>query len=354
MKKETRASADRIWYYDCLRIIATFAVMILHLSAQNWHSSEVASAAWKSFNFYDSISRWGVPVFVMISGALFLDAKPDIAKIYRKNILRIVSAFLFWSTAYAAVNMYDTHCSVKDTVFRIIKGHYHLWFLFMIVGLYMIVPFLSKIAESREMMKYFLILAILFTFVFPQINVLLSWKLEEIGSLATTVLGKFKFHFTLGYTGYFVGGYYLSKMDLKKSRRWMIYLLGICGFAATIILSLVISLEKNKPVSTFYDNLTVNVMLESIAVFVFAKQHFGKMKPGKKMRKIIVMLSKYSFGAYLVHIMVIEQMKRSLGLHTLSFHPFISVPVLGVVVFVISITISGIIHHIPFLNKYIV
>ena len=95
------AEQNRTYYLDCLRVLATFSVMILHISAQNWYSTDVISFEWNVFNFYDSIVRWTVPVFVMISGALFLDREHTVQQLYGKYIFRIVTAFIFWSVAYA-------------------------------------------------------------------------------------------------------------------------------------------------------------------------------------------------------------------------------------------------------------
>ena len=63
---------QRIAYFDVLRILATFAVIVLHLSAQHWADTDVYSRAWQAFNLYDSAVRWAVPVFVMISGSVSL------------------------------------------------------------------------------------------------------------------------------------------------------------------------------------------------------------------------------------------------------------------------------------------
>ena len=65
----------RILYFDFLRIFATLSVMVLHVTAQNWHGTSVSSFEWQTFNFFNSIVRWGVPIFVMISGALFLNER---------------------------------------------------------------------------------------------------------------------------------------------------------------------------------------------------------------------------------------------------------------------------------------
>lgn len=78
--------------------------MVIHVAADNWNAADVRSFEWQVFNFYDSLVRFGVPVFVMISGALFLKPDKDIPvkKLYSKYIFRIVIAFVFWSFIYAA------------------------------------------------------------------------------------------------------------------------------------------------------------------------------------------------------------------------------------------------------------
>ena len=65
----------RILYFDFLRIFATFAVMVLHVAGQNWNGTSVPSFEWQTFNLFHSITRFGVPIFVMISGALFLNKR---------------------------------------------------------------------------------------------------------------------------------------------------------------------------------------------------------------------------------------------------------------------------------------
>lgn len=100
----TDRQTDRQAYYDILRFFATFAVMILHIAADNWYGTDIHSFEWNISNFYDSIVRWGVPVFTMISGALFLSGNQPIERIYKKNISRIITAFLFWSLFYASIS----------------------------------------------------------------------------------------------------------------------------------------------------------------------------------------------------------------------------------------------------------
>ena len=76
---------ERLYYLDFLRVVATFFVILIHVSCQNW-SNPLGSFSWQVANFYDGISRFSVPIFVMISGVLFLNTKKNLIKHY---ILRI-------------------------------------------------------------------------------------------------------------------------------------------------------------------------------------------------------------------------------------------------------------------------
>lgn len=154
-------------YFDFLRVLAIFAVIVIHVAAQNWYTTDMHSFEWAAMNFYDSIVRWAVPIFVMISGALFLSKDIPIRKLYSKYIFRIFTAFIFWSFMYA-VKKYMESGDIVQAFMYFLRGEFHMWFLFMIVGLYMIVPFVKKIAESESLTKYFLVLAFIFSFVMPE------------------------------------------------------------------------------------------------------------------------------------------------------------------------------------------
>ena len=95
---ERHMPMQRIIYFDVLRIVAVFAVVVLHVCSRRFIVA-FPSTEWEVLNVYDSLTRWGVPVFVMISGALFLDEKKDfsIKRLYRKNVVRIICAFVCWS-----------------------------------------------------------------------------------------------------------------------------------------------------------------------------------------------------------------------------------------------------------------
>ena len=74
--------SKRIIYFDYLRAIAVFSVIVLHVAAQNWHNADTNTFEWNVFNIYDGVSRWAVPIFVMISGALFLGRDYSLDTLY--------------------------------------------------------------------------------------------------------------------------------------------------------------------------------------------------------------------------------------------------------------------------------
>lgn len=345
---------DRQIELDCLRIIATFGVIILHTCSLHWGKIGVDTLAWQVFNIYEGMTRWTVPVFVMISGALFLGREgQSTAQIYRKNIARIITAYIFWSAAYSILSFILYDSDVKWAIKQFFQGYYHMWFLFMIVGLYIVTPFLRKIVESEELMKYFLGVSLVFTFILPQGISLVTYRFGSIGLELDAILANVNLYFTLGYVSYFVYGYYLNRTKIEKSRG-IIFLLGIIGFLMTIIFTAVLSVKRQSATELFYENCTINVMLESTLVFVIGKHSMASLRFSPKIKKLIVMLSKYSFGAYLVHAMIIDFFSRLCGLDARTFNPIFSVPILGVVIFLVSFAISAVLNHIPVINKYIV
>ncbi len=261
----------RIVYMDYLRVFATFAVMILHISAQKWYTTDVNGFAWQTFNFFDSIVRWSVPVFVMISGALFLDRDIPLRRIYAKYVLRLMVAFFVWSAIYALFSDGD----IATRVFMFLKGHYHMWFILMIAGIYICMPFIKAIINSETRLKYYLILAFIFAFVIPELLTLVSdfapyviiKSVQTVNQHANTM----RMHIVLGYASYFVLGYYLNKVDLSKAGRIIIYILGIIGSIATIFLDLIVALRTQKCYSMYYGDFNVNILLESMAVFTWFK-----------------------------------------------------------------------------------
>ena len=116
--------------------------------------------------------------------------------------------FFGWSLFYAILVTIKNMPQQTDTVTFIgmlISGYLHMWFLYMIMGLYIITPILRKFTEDDKISKYFVALCFVFSMAIPFI--LSFWG----DSVYDSVLGETCFYFPMGFTGLFVWGHYLNK-----------------------------------------------------------------------------------------------------------------------------------------------
>ena len=343
----------RVIYFDLLRVVAIFAVVAVHLSAMHWADVDVNSRAWFAFNLYCTAGKWSVPIFVMISGALFLGRDTDIHTILKKNVARIATVFLSWSGCYALVYLVFRHAPLSVVLSEFIVGHYHLWFLYMIVGLYLLIPLLRPIVKSESLTRYFLLLAFVFTFLLPQLALFTSFVSYEASTVIRTVIMYSYCFFPLGFTVYFVGGYYLSRRNFSRREEIVLYCVGIAALLFSIIAPAALSRSQGAANPTFYSYNDLNVLCTSVPIFVFAKQHLNFPRMGERAYTLLRKMSKYSFGVYLVHPMVIELLQH-FGIDTFSCNAFFSVPLLAVFVFAVSTLISALLNAIPLIRDYFV
>lgn len=352
---------QRQYHLDYLRVFASIAIILLHVTGQDIFSVEVACTGWNIYNICNGSTRWGVPVFVMMSGALFLSRELPTKTLYQKYISRMAIAYVVWSLFYAISDALGStffvegyHTTIIEIIGNFISGAVHLWFLPMIIGLYICIPLIKQITRDDKLIKYFLLLSIIFYFTKTQIelvtNNLLSGNIQIIFQNVNTVFKNFNMNLIVGFVAYFVLGFYLNKTEIIKKHRTIIYMLGAAGLVLTILLTLPASKNAGKLSEAFYSASSVNVLLMSVAVFVWFKYN---AKGSEKLNKIIIHLSKYSFGAYLVHIFILQVLK-AVGFSSETLHPILSVPATLIITTVISYLISLVLNKIPVIKKYIV
>ena len=329
-------------YFDILRIVSSMAVVMVHTSALYWHKVPVNSLNWQAMNYYDSISRWGVPVFFMISGALFLSKEIDINTIIKKHVKRIVILFYLWSMIYA-IKEYISTRSILSALNCFLFGKYHMWYLVTISALYLATPLIRKMIKEKKDCVYFLILSFIFSFVIPSINeVLNALGLEHANNFVSNLL----LTNIPCYIGYYVLGYYLDNNDLTRNK--LVNLLGVIGLIITIACSSLLSLYLNKANSTFYDSQMPNVLIVAVAVFIGIKH-----KTRNSNNKIIIKWSKYTLCIYLVHPFVLS-MFRNLNVTPIMFNSIIAVPLVWAATYITSFFIAMIMNKIPIIRKYMV
>lgn len=338
----------RVLYLDLLRIFAAYGIVMLHVMSNAFGKAAPDSFNWNVMNGYNSVVRCCVPIFVMISGALFLNlSKPlDLKKLYTRNILRLVISFLFWSLFYASCYTIYFHLGREYFFTTFITGYAHLWFLPMLIGLYVITPILRKLMEQDSLTIYFLLLSFIFTFLSPEIlRMMHSASVDKAYS-------NMNFFLTLGYTPYFVAGAYLSKIELSRYLRRWIYAVGtmtllLCGVLTNFFSS------GDGIDGTFYGSFSPLILFGSIALFVLGKYFFSHFRPQGNFRQLVLKLSTYSFGVYLIHPIVINIFHQFFKVDAESFPALWWVPVLSLIIFIVSACFTALIAQIPFLGKIV-
>lgn len=349
--KRNDINESRIIYCDYLRVLAAFCVVILHAASQYWNIIDINSTKWFILNCYDSITRWAVPVFVMISGTLLLGRDIPLKRLFGRNILHLLSAFIFWTVVYCIFN----RRTVPDLFYYLLVGNHHMWYIGMIIGLYICLPIIRKITESMSLCVYYLILWFAFAFLIPHILLLTSYSgsdtVHTIRAGIQSQMDNIDLNLILGYVGYFILGFCLNDFQLNKRIRYIIYSLGIIGFFSTIAFTAFFSVRLQTPIGDFYSNFSPNVLMEAIAVYTFFRYN---TICSNKLKNIIMWISKHCFGIYLVHVLVLDFMDRGFGLNTMSFHPILSVPVISGIVFGLSLLLTWLISKMPIVCKYII
>jgi len=323
-----------IWL-DNSRIIAILAVIVVHVADSVMSHHVFASEFWWFGNMYDSAVRWCVPVFVMISGALLLDPgkKETLSLFFKKRFSRIMLPVLFWSAFFLFWLWFKAVLIGESVPANVMLGkllsgqpHYHMWFLYMLLGLYLFTPFfrmIIAIATRKELM--FLVFC---QFIFAGINAL------NVNFFALSFVNWF-----LYYIPYFFAGYLIRQSDFYPPT-WLLWV----GLTTSIMLT---SLGRYYS-GYYYSYLSITVIPMSICIMYLLKR-WDKPVYNQSFTRNLAMLS---FGIYLVHPVVLEIINYH-GHESLQLHPLFSIPVLVVITFVLSWFGAWLIHQIPFLRKTI-
>jgi surface polysaccharide O-acyltransferase-like enzyme len=335
---------NRIYYLDGLRILSIFFVIVLHQCAVFTVNEKLdfdfKTAAYTLF----SISHIGVPLFLMISGALLLSpARIQGVKIfYRKRIPRILLTLVFWSVVYYLIRFHNS-ASMADFLNRFMKDDIigHLWFLYMIIGVYLATPFLQTFSPKKEYVEMFLILWVLFSVINPFIGTLFNVSLKSTGLIFTT------------YIGYFLLGYYLHSIPVEEKLNNILFVSSIIILIIIVMSGTVCTwLEQTKQNDIFWGYNRPTILLASILVFLFFKKNGFKLFS----RKIMNNISASVFGIYLIHIMVRNQLSANFKwlINPSSAAETILLILLGsLLTFIISLFLILFIKRIPYFKKVV-
>ena len=346
---------EKYLWVDVLRVFAIVAVVIVHVSADivtEWRS--VPWSGWWVANFYDSLARGAVPVFVMLSGALLLPQVESYRDFFRKRFQRIFIPFIAWSVFYLLWRkyFYAPSMGLPEALRRLANGevHFHLWFLYLITGLYLLTPFLRLFTAhaTRRDLFYFLGLCFLIASLVP------CWERLDALFFHTGLGFRIPVEAAQGFIVYFLLGFVL----LRESKPSFVPAAGFLWFAMLLLCffgSGWIVFHKNQFPALFYDNLAPNVVLYAASFFVIVKEMTPRLEAGlsEGMRRVALSLSTASFGIYLIHPVFIDIFNHGRWGFVLTAkmgHPAWSIPLIALAVYFCSYLAVFGIRKIPVLR----
>lgn len=203
---------NRSVYLDVVRVLACLMVIIMHAPMAN----EMASHHGPFLVAVNYITSPCVCLFFMVSGALLLPVRDNVItfKFLKKRLDRILLPTLFFSIFYILLNISGLSGSWVKSVLSIPlarQGHGILWFMYTLVGLYLLVPILSswlRVASKSELKMYIMLWFV--TLCYPFLKAYLYIDSSDTGVL----------YYFSGYVGYFLLGYYLHRYPV--SLRWLL------------------------------------------------------------------------------------------------------------------------------------
>ncbi|MCU0325642.1 MAG: acyltransferase family protein [Spirosomaceae bacterium] len=263
----------------------------------------------------------------MLSGYLLLGKYKNLNDFLSKRFSRIFIPFLVWTIIYMLWGNFfgvlpteKTKLELIDILKKILTGGAggsgHLWFVYMLLGLYLFSPIISRwiTQATQQEVKFFLIVWLISCTVYPYFEKYLGIKIN------------FEIRYFSGYVGYFVLGYFLGNYQFDSSPKkvgfislliflisWLVTFVGI--YFATI---------ANKKIyeSSLFDYLSPAVIAMSITAFLTFKYLLNI----EFLPNLTAQLDKFSYGMYLMHLIPVKVLSREFYINFKWIHPSIGIP----------------------------
>ena len=312
MISQSVSQSHRIYWLDVVRAIAILFVVFTHIHEQIGVDSYIIQAI-----FYD-IDRLGVPLFFMLSGALVL---PKIVNInmwvfYRKRIPQFIFLLFFYSFLTTFIQKSFSNIPIWQSLKESLiftngiypantGGAHHLWFMYTIIELYLIAPFLGKLLErlSNQEILFFLVISIFLTQFKDSLIGGFRIEVDFIQRLGSDFLG--------GYLNFFVIGYLLIYRRINLSLLSSLALLFL-----PILFSLLRELHTSEFIGIFHwYSSSLSILLSSVGLLSLIRISFENTQKSIFIERI----SLYSFGIYLSHYVFIYIFKAMIDFSIFSF-----------------------------------
>jgi surface polysaccharide O-acyltransferase-like enzyme len=347
--------ASAAFSVNSVRALAIVMVVLVHSSGFPYkipgEITPLITLNWFTADFYGAIGYLGVPLFVMLSGLLLLTpdkADEPLGVFYRKRFNRVGIPLIFWTLLFFvwSFGVHDLPFTLHNVSQGLLSGSYPLlWFLYMIVGLYLLTPILRVLVKHLDRKKFSILM--------------LLWIASSVSVPIIHTFTSFQFHpvmfLSADWAGYYLLGIYLVDSKIRSSRA---VLLGVLGFLVAIFGSwYVTTLLGESYTGFFHSYLSLNMIVASAALFlILIRIPKERLEcSNRTLNRLIHWIGENTLPIYLTHILILE----ALQLELLGFAwPYTGISMLDVpILTVVTLTSTALIIYgvkkIPYAAKLI-
>lgn len=327
------------------RIFTVLCAIILLLSQRYQELATAGSEHCQVMSTYEGLTSWAVPALFMLWGMYALEeGKPQVSASLVGLVLPAFGLLVFWGAVYAVVSHLLgggalSWSGLWSALASAARGntHFHLWPLYPLVGLYLIHPVIHRFTSSasRGEIRYFLALCFLFASLLP------LWSAFHPDSAIIAQLERLRIHLVLGWTGCYVGGWYLRHYTIGRVSEFILYILGILGLVLTLFGPGLIGGSRE----LWQGHATPNVVLTAAALCTLFRYVLG-ISEERSRRRAVSEIGTCAFGIYLFYPLWALIFQR-FGISPLSFSPILSIPLFALIFFLLSLPFAWLIRWIP-------
>jgi len=362
------AARQSIFYIDFLRFIAAIAVIMIHvLGPFRYLYGEIPDSDWLAAAGLNSLTRWAVPVFMMISGALLLSSETLSSKTPSsksspqeassqasfkwgpyliKRVSKVVIPFIGWTIIFALISGYmvdgvftgqwSSHITTETLGGSLTAPTwYHLWFFYDFIPLYFVIPFLLPLLKQASADHIKLGLSCW------AILLLIHWL--KIGDFLQQNL--------VLYSGYLVLGWNLFNRDNREHLKYWIAA-GSFMLLFNFFGSWYVATEKQAYSSLFMGYKTLNTAIIGGMLFVLVQTYAHKIQG--RFRALVTLISRYSLGIYLVHPLILIPIRDlNNGVYQVFQSNWIAIPILTFLTLVGSLLVTMLLVKLPFIRRLV-
>lgn len=347
---------EKIVYLEFLRVLCAIVVVLDHICIAGIHIWEANASEFDKF-FYNGVQHWShfaVPVFLMISGYLLLSPQRpiDYKKAITKYAWRMIVVLLAVGTIFAWMEIYFKTKSFAPSglllaLWNTIQGDTwkHLWYLYTLVGVYLVLPVLKPFFEKLTVRDLDVFLGISFFFgsIMPTLSSLTSFKLGVTFPICSIYL----FYFMMGRR---IG---VLEIDRRTKRYFSISVFGVLSCVSFICAYFEYYKNQNvvECLTTYSSPIIVFAGISFFYMMKSLDSYLVKCYCGGA-NKLIRHISLNSFGIYVFHMLWVNILYKVVKFNPLEYGLWILLPMLIVLLVASDITTS-IFRKIPFVGKFI-